>query len=57
MIWFVSLKEVLLKFEVRVFVKDVVFLGWWDECVDEKLWLRRFFILDFLVEMLGLEEE
>nr|PNR49566.1 hypothetical protein PHYPA_011462 [Physcomitrium patens] len=57
MTWPASSKEALSKLEARVPVKDAAPLGWWDECVDEKLWLRRPPTPDFPAETLGSEEE
>lgn len=55
--WPASTKEALLELEARVPVKDAAPLGWWDECVDEKLWLKRPPTPSFPADTLGSEEE
>lgn len=55
--WPASSKEVLSELEARVPMKDAAALGWWDECVDEKLWLKRPPTPNFPAETLGSEEE
>lgn len=55
--WPASSKEALSKLEARVPVKDAAPLGWWDECVDEKLWLKRPLTPSFPADTLGSEEE
>jgi hypothetical protein len=55
--WPASTKEMLSELEARVPMKDAAPLGWWDECVDEKLWLRRPPTPSFPEDALGSEEE
>ena len=55
--WPATSKEVLSELEARVPVKEAAPLGWWDECVDEKLWLKRPPTPSFPADALGSEEE
>lgn len=55
--WPASSKEALSELEARVPVKDAAPLGWWDECVDEKLWLKKPPTPSFPADTLGSEEE
>lgn len=55
--WPASTKEELSELEARVPLEDAGPLGWWDDCVDEKLWLKRPPTPSFPADTLGSEEE
>lgn len=39
--WPATKKEIISELEARVPMKDAAPIGWWDESVDQKLWLKR----------------
>ena len=39
--WPATKKEIISEMEARVPMKDAAPIGWWDESVDQKLWLKR----------------